>query len=115
MKRFVIVCMVLMLGLLAACSPQPIKTIGSSKYYVQVENDGEKYTEQGHSRYKYALKGFNKDGKSKKLKFTANHQLKQDAYLQIYYKKGEVITYKEIKHDDMPKKPQQLLGDGNGS
>lgn len=115
MKRSLIVGVALMWAFLTACSPQPIKTIGSNKYYAQVQNEGEKYTESSHTRYKYDLKGFNKDGESKKLEFNANHQLKQDAYLQIYYKKDEVITYEEVQHVDMPKKPQKLLTKGKDS
>ncbi|MEN1966502.1 YxeA family protein [Lentibacillus sp. N15] len=115
MKQLFIVCMVLSIGLLTACSPQPIKTIGSSKYYVQIQDNGEEYTEQDNTRYKYKLQGFNEDGEGKKFTFTANHQLKQDAYLRIYSKKDEVITYEEVDYDDIPKEAQQLLEDGNNS
>lgn len=113
-KTFLIVCIALISGILTACGPQ-LKTIGSTKYYVEVQNEGESYTEQGHTRYEYELIGYNEDGEDKKLTFTSNHQLKSGAYLQIYDKNDEVITYEEIKHDDMPKKPQQLLEDGSNS
>lgn len=116
MKKCLLLCMVILLSLLTACSnPQPIKTIGSSKYYVKVQNNGEKYTEQDNTRYKYKLSGFNEDGKGKKFTFTSNHRLKQGAYLRIYSKEEEVITYEEVKQDGMPKKAQQMLGSGNES
>lgn len=114
-KPFLIVCMVLTLGLLTACGQQiqQIQTIGSSKYYVEIQNEGEEYSEQGYTRYKYELKGYNEDGEDKKLTFTSNHPLRKDAYLEVYYKKGDVITYKEIERDDIPQKPQQLLENDN--
>jgi len=59
------------------------------------------------------MKGYNEDGEGKKLAFTSSHPLKQDAYLQIYEKKDEIITYEEVKHEDIPKKVQQLLEDEN--
>lgn len=115
MKQLVTVCMVLILALLTACSTEQLQTIGSDKYYVKIQDEGEKYTEQGNTRHKYELEGFNEDGESKNLTFTSNHQLKDDAYLRIYYKKGEVITYEEVESDDIPKDIQQLLEDDNDS
>lgn len=115
MKQLPIVCMGLILALLTTCSPQQMQTIGSDKYYVKIQDEGEKYTEQGNSRYKYELEGFNEDGEGKNLEFTSNHQLKDDAYLRIYYKKGEVITYEEVESDDIPKDLQQLLEDDSDS
>src|SRR5699024_12147032 len=83
------------------------QTIGSDEYNVQVQNNGEKYTEENYTRYEYTLNGFDEDGKSKDMTFTANHELKKNAYLRIYYKKDEVITYEEVKKDDMPEKALQ--------
>ncbi|CDQ38522.1 MULTISPECIES: YxeA family protein [Virgibacillus] len=114
MKQFRIVCIAISLTLLTACGSE-IQTIGSSEYYVKISNKGEKYTEQEHTRYKYQLKGFNEEGNDEKLTFTSNHRLTREAYLRVYFKKGEVITYEEVERDDIPKKPQQLLGVGNDS
>src|SRR5699024_631904 len=99
--------------LLMACSPQPLQTIGSTKYYVEIDNDGEAYSESEHTRYKYNLIGFDEDGESKELLFTAGHQLKQGAYLQIYFKKDEVITYEDVDTDDIPEKAQELLNEND--
>lgn len=112
MKQYLIICMALLLGLLTACNPQ---IIGSDKYYVQVEGNGEKYTEQAYTRYAYTLKGFDEDGKGKELTFTANDQLREDAYLLIYYKKDEVITYEEVESDDMPEEALRLLEEARNS
>lgn len=106
MKKYLITGMVILLGLLTACN---LQTIGSDKYYVQVEDNGKKYTEQNYTRYEYTLKGFDADGERKELTFTAKDQLKEDAYLRVYYKKDEVITYEEVQSEDMPKRALQLL------
>ncbi|MFD2208206.1 YxeA family protein [Virgibacillus halophilus] len=114
MKQLLGIYMILILGLLlAACNPESIKTIGATKYYVEIDHSGEKYKEQGNTRYKYELAGFNEDGKGKNLTFTANHSLKKDAYLQIDYKKDEVITYEEVKYEDIPKKARKQLDDNH--
>src|SRR5699024_7333461 len=105
-KQCLVISMIILSVLLTACNPQ---TIGSDEYYVQVQNNEEKYTEENYTRYEYTLNGFDEDGKSKDMTFTANHELKKNAYLRIYYKKDEVITYEEVKKDDMPEKALQLL------
>jgi len=111
-KQYLIISMIIFSGLLTACNPQ---TIGSDEYYVQVQNDGEKFTEQNYTRYEYTLNGFDEDGKSKDMTFTANHELRKNAYLRIYYKKDEVITYEEVEKDEMPEKALQLLKENEQS
>lgn len=111
MKKLLIVSMAFAICLLTACSPQPLQTIGSTKYYVEIDDDGEEYEESGYTRYEYNLMGFDEDGEVKELSFTAGDQLKQGAYLKVYYKKDDVITYEEVDADDVPKKAQKLLGE----
>src|SRR5699024_12198172 len=95
-QQSLVISMIILLVLLPDMNPQ---TIGRDEYYVQVQNNGEKYTEKNYTRYEYTLNGFDEDGKSKDMTFTANHELKKNAYLRIYYKKDEVITYEEVKKD----------------
>src|SRR5699024_3512143 len=109
MKKIVIGATGLLLLLLAACSPQPLQTIGSSKYYVQIDDEGKEYASGDYTRYEYNLTGFDKDGTGEELLFTAGHQLKQGAFLQVYYKKDEVVTYEEVDDDDVPEKAMNLL------
>lgn len=109
MKKLLIVSMGLTLCLLTACSPQPLQTIGSTKYYAEIDDDGEEYEDSGHTRYRYDLLGFDENGEFNELSFTAGHQLKQGAYLQVYQKKDEVITYEEVNADDIPGKAKELL------
>jgi len=108
-KKLLVASTVLTLCLLAACSPQPLQTFFTTKYYMEIDDDGEEYEDSDHTRYRYNLLGFDEDGASKELSFTAAHQLKQGAYLKVYYKKGEVITYEEVDTDDIPEKAQALL------
>ncbi|MBY7142428.1 YxeA family protein [Virgibacillus sp. NKC19-3] len=113
MKKLLIVSMGFAICLLSACSLESLQTIGSTKYYVEIDDDGEEYTESNNTRYEYNLMGFDEDGEEKELSFTAGHQLKQGAYLKVHYKKDEVITYEEVDADDVPKKAQELLGEKN--
>ena len=100
-----------LLVLLSACGPQPLQTIGSSKYYVYIHKDGESYTEDDDTRYRYDVEGYDKDGHKNSLTFTAGHQLEQGAYLTIYYKDDKVITYEETDSDDVPQKAKHHLED----
>lgn len=111
-KPLFLVCLALILSLLSACGPQ-IQTIGADEYYVEIQSEGEANTEQGNTRYEYEMNGYNEDGEEKNLIFTSNHELRQNAYLRIYVKKDEVITYEEVETDDIPNKAQQLLEDEN--
>src|SRR5699024_12144700 len=47
--------------LLAACSPQPLQTFGTDKYYVKVNQDGDV---DEHGRFHYVIDGADKDGRS---------------------------------------------------
>ena|SRR5690625_1494873 len=97
--------------LLAACSPQPLQTIGASKYYVEIDGKGEiQVNEKAEdTRYEYDLPSFDKDGELKELFFTAGHELREGAFLEIYFKKGNVVTYEEVDFSEIPKKAQELL------
>lgn len=111
MKKIWMIAMVFALTFLTACSPQPLQTIGAAKYYVQIEEDGEAFTEFDNTRYEYNLVGYDKEGEAQTLQFTANHQLKKDAYLIIYYKKDEVITYQEVTREEVPEAAYALLSE----
>ncbi|ANQ65657.1 MAG: YxeA family protein [Staphylococcus equorum] len=114
MKKLLVVSVGFAICLLTACSPQTLQTIGSTKYYVKIVDDGEKYKESGYSRYKYNMTGFDENGELKRLSFTAENQVEKESYLKVYYKKDEVITYEEVDADNVPKKAQELL-EGKGT
>src|SRR5699024_5948886 len=104
MKKILIVSMSLLLLVLVGCSPQPLQTLGSTQYFVQVDDAGEKQEieEEDLTRYEYHLAGYGEDGEKKDLLFTAGKELKEGAFLQAYYKEDEVITCEEVDEDDVP-------------
>lgn len=111
MKKIVTIGLGIVLLLLTACSPQPLQTIGTTKYYVAIGDKGkaqENKTEDV-TRYEYHLPGFDKNGEAENLTFTAGHELKQGAFLRIYYKKDEVITYEEVENEDIPEKAMDAI------
>src|SRR5699024_1743609 len=111
MKKLIIVSMGITLCLLTACSPQPLHTIGCTIYDADIDDDGEEDEDSGHTRYKYNWLGFDEEGESKELSFTAGHPLKQGAYLQVYYKKDEIVTYEEVNAEEIPERAQELLAE----
>lgn len=112
MKRLLTIgMMILVVGWLSACTPV-IQTIGADAYYVQVQGEGDSYEEQGNVRYEYNLEGYDENGDNLLLSFTANHLLKENAYLKIFYKKEEVITYEEIEKAAIPEKAVEQLEAG---
>ncbi|MBD8496911.1 YxeA family protein [Paenibacillus sp. CAU 1523] len=106
---------VLVSVLMAGCN---IKTLGADEYYVQIKGEGK--MEQGY-RY-YTLNGYNSDGDEKEITFMSmkaenNGKLREDAYLRILAKPkdkkakqmNEVISYEEVKVDDIPTKAKEKL------
>lgn len=91
-----------------------LNRIGADEYFTQIEgpgkkiegtlDNGEKYTD-----YEYELPAYNKDGKEETVTFTAQKQLREKAYLDVYVKKGIVRSYKEVKIDEIPEKAKEKL------
>lgn len=99
MKKIYLALGLVSILLLAACSPQPLQTFGTDKYYVKVNQDGDV---DEHGRFHYVMDGADKDGEIKSLEFSANKNLKHDHFLMIYFKDDEVITYEEVSEEDIP-------------
>lgn len=79
--------------------------ISSKKYYVKTEEPKKvKKLEDNFYNYTYKSKAYNKEGKSKIIKYTATKKLKKDHYLALEYKVGEVRNYKEVSSSKIPKK-----------
>ncbi|EUJ33296.1 hypothetical protein MFLO_04130 [Listeria floridensis FSL S10-1187] len=89
--------------------------IGADNYYVYIDKDGQKETSKDSTgetfvQYKYTLMGYNKNGDSKELAFTAQKNLRNGAYLKIYYKKDKGVTsYEEVSKNDLPEKASAKL------
>lgn len=108
MKKYMLVLMVALIGLLAGCN---VQTIGADEYFVQIMGDGEEFGEDDRVRYAYDLIGYNEDGNALNLVFTANKNLRHDAFLKIYYKekKEEVILYEEVAESEVPEAALEQL------
>ncbi|MFJ7367515.1 YxeA family protein [Peribacillus frigoritolerans] len=86
--------------------------MNADNYYLQITEDGvqhETKLDDGSvmTYYSYELNAKNEDGETKPLEFTAQKNLRKDAYLKMYVKNGdEVSSYDEVKFEDIPKKAQ---------
>lgn len=84
-------------------------------YYVQITDTPsvEEFVDSKGAVYKsywYTQAGYNEDGDEQSLNFFAQKELRQDAYLRIYVKDGDVVTsYDEVKFDEMPEAAQKAL------
>src|SRR5699024_6728362 len=111
MKKILIVSMSLLLLVLVGCSPQPLQTIGSTKYFVKVDDAGEKQeiAEEDMTRYEYNLAGYDEDGEKKELVITAGKEFKQGCFLQVYYKEDDVYIFEEVDEVEVPKQAVATL------
>ncbi|GBG96217.1 YxeA family protein [Lactococcus termiticola] len=90
-------------------------TYGGKDYYVQIKTDGEKRTVTANDGnkfpiYTYKIKATEKSGQTKDIEFTADHNLRHGAYLDLTYnnKKG-VTNWKEVQKDEVPKEALDKL------
>ncbi|MED0990220.1 MULTISPECIES: YxeA family protein [Bacillus] len=115
MKRYIALFSILVVfaSLLAGCD---INRMGKDQYYVQItadgiEKNGKSDNGEPYKYFEYKLKGFDKDGTEKELEFTAEKNLRKDAFLRVYHsdKKG-VSAWEEVKKDELPAKVKEKLG-----
>lgn len=59
--------------------------------------------------YHYNQTGYTKDGKSKKIDYTASKKLKQDHYLVVSEKSHIIQSYEEVKKSEIPTKAKEKL------
>ena len=89
--------------------------LNKDPYYVQITADGEAEEHKADNgeiftTYWYELPTLNDKGEEKILKFSAQKNLRQDAYLQLYVKKGsEVTSYDEVQFNELPVKVQKQI------
>lgn len=85
------------------------KTAVAEQYYVKITKDGENNGQKGFA-YSYTLPGYDKDGHEEKMSFTADKNLRKDAYLRVYYKKLKgVTTFEEVTLKQIPQKAAKKL------
>jgi len=118
MKKFLIIVGVLFaLGIVGVFTFTKIdfNRMNANNYYLQITEDGvphENKLDDGSvmTSYFYKLDATNEDGKTISLEFTAQKELRQDAYLKMYVKEGDqVSSYDEVKLEEIPKKAQKRL------
>jgi len=81
-----------------------------SYYYVVVDNTKVKETKDNDFKYEYSLTGYKDNNKEKKIILHTTRVLKEGAYLKIKYMlTRKVISWEEVKFDDIPSSIQEKL------
>ncbi|MGE6377786.1 YxeA family protein [Peribacillus muralis] len=118
MKKFLtVVGIIFLIGVAGvfALTKIDFNRMNADHYYVQITEDGTQHdTKLGDgsvmTSYSYRLKAANADGETEALEFTAQKNLRKDAYLKVYVKdEDEVSSYDEVKFEEIPKKAQEKL------
>ncbi|MGG3279121.1 YxeA family protein [Paenibacillus solani] len=117
MKKAIItlaVVVIVLVGFVVFIQNVNLNRIGANQYYVQINQDGKRMENKSDSgekyvSYEYTLEGFNSKGEEKSLTFTANKELRKDAYLRVYVKGNDVSSYQEVQVGEMPEQAKQKL------
>lgn len=113
MKKIFIMCgilIVLVIGALAVLATMDFNRLGKDNLYVQITADGdeERYvTSNGvvNYTYWYTQTAYDEEGKEVDVKFSAQKNLRHNAYLKLYVKdRNEVSSYDEMQFDELPEK-----------
>jgi len=122
MKRGLIigagVILAVLIGFIVFIQNVNINRLGADSYFVQIQDSGKKMEDKSDNGkiftyYEYTMKGFNEDGKEKTFTFTAQKDLRKQAYLRVYLKGDKVSSYQEVQANELPEKAKQNL-DANG-
>ncbi|MEC0243603.1 YxeA family protein [Paenibacillus dokdonensis] len=103
----------LMIGVIFFLQNVNFKRIGTEKYYVQIQ-EGKKTAGRADSGekikyYEYGLRGFDENGQEKTLSFTANKDLRKDAFLCLYVKNNGVVSYQEVSDGELPDQAKEKV------
>ncbi|WP_440896691.1 YxeA family protein [Amphibacillus sp. Q70] len=78
---------------------------GKDIYYTVITEEG---TEGNSDRHIYQVIGYDENAKEKELEFSAGHQLRQGAYIQLYHTKFRGVTYwQEVSFEELPAAVQE--------
>lgn len=111
----VIVAAAVIVGGLVILQNVNFNRLGAEQYYTQIIGQGKILKNKDdngvtHISYEYKLPGFDKDGHEKTLTFTAQKQLRENAYLSLFVKDDKGVTsYQEVSKEDIPKKASEKL------
>lgn len=92
-----------------------VENYSNKSFYVQIYNDGDIEHDTSRSSsllgfYRYKIKGVDAEGVEKALDFTANYNLRHEAYLKVRENsKRGVISWEEIQRISIPKKALDSL------
>ncbi|MDM0612612.1 YxeA family protein [Clostridium perfringens] len=115
-KNFIISIFMLVLFSLSILGCRNLSEVGSEKYYLKINQDGEK--ESGDENYLYKnIPAYNKDGEKILVDFSAfnGKKLRKNAYLQVSVKNpsnehnNEIKGYREINESDLPSKIKEII------
>ncbi|MEI3599154.1 MULTISPECIES: YxeA family protein [unclassified Oceanobacillus] len=65
---------------------------GKDMYYTVITSEG---TKDSDDRYTYEVMAYDENAKEKELEFSASNQLREGAYIQLYYTRFRGVTYWE--------------------
>lgn len=112
----IIVILVIAVGGLLILQNVNLNRLGTDEYYTQIVGQGKMLEDKDtsgvkHVSFEYTLSAFDKDGQEKKLTFTAQKQLRENAYLTLFVKDDkEVTSYQEVSKEELPKKVSEKIG-----
>ncbi|MEG0474058.1 MAG: YxeA family protein, partial [Solibacillus sp.] len=92
-----------------------LNRIGTDEYYTIISGEGNKIEDKMNDgtlyvKYEYELPAFDKEGNQKTLTFTANKQLRKNAYLLLFVKDEKGVTsYQEVTAEEIPDKAVLML------
>lgn len=111
----VIVAIAVIVGGLVILQNVNFNRLGADQYYTQIIGEGKILKNKDNNgvtyvSYEYNLPGVNKDGQEKALTFTAQKQLRKNAYLTLFVKEDKGVTsYQEVSKEDIPQKASEKL------
>lgn len=117
MKKLIaaIVFIAIIAGLILGFRNVNLNRLGADSYYVQITDSGDKIEDKINTgevmiRYEYTLPAFDKKGNEKELTFTSGHEMRKDAYINLFWKEGRGVTsYEEVQKEEIPEKALNKL------
>lgn len=118
MKQNILTCVwiaAVFLGLLLFVQNVNFNRLGADVYYTQIQGQGKEMKDSigmGETwvRYEYELPAVDTSGEQTTLSFTADKQLREQAYVRLYVKKGKGVTsYQEVRQEELPEKVKDQL------
>lgn len=106
---------VLVIAALVILATVDFNRLGKDSVYVQITEDGEieKFTTSNGevmAMYWYKQPAYKENGEAVDVQFSAGKNLRHDAYLKLYVKKGnEVTSYDEVSYEELPDKVKEQL------